>query len=93
MAQNLKINITAKDKTQQAFQGVRGKLKGLKDSIFSVQGALVGLGGGLAIRSIVGTGRSIEDLQVRLKQLLVQQRRVQKLLMLWQSLPQEFHFH
>ena len=69
MAQNLKINITAKDKTQQAFQGVRGKLKGLKDSIFSVQGALVGLGGGLAIRSIVGTGRSIEDLQVRLKQL------------------------
>ena len=69
MAQNLKINITAKDKTQQAFQGVRGKLKGLKDSIFSVQGALVGLGGGLAIRSLVGTGRSIEDLQVRLKQL------------------------
>jgi hypothetical protein len=69
MAQNLKINITAKDKTQQAFQGVRGRLKGLKDSIFSVQGALVGLGGGLAIRSIVGTGRSIEDLQVRLKQL------------------------
>ena len=69
MAQNLKINITAKDKTKQAFQGVRGRLKGLKDSIFSVQGALVGLGGGLAIRSIVGTGRSIEDLQVRLKQL------------------------
>ena len=69
MAQNLKINITAKDKTQQAFQGVRGRLKGLKDSIFSVQGALVGLGGGLAIRSIVGTGRSVEDLQVRLKQL------------------------
>ncbi len=69
MAQNLKINITAKDKTQQAFQGVRSRLKGLKDSIFSVQGALVGLGGGLAIRSIVGTGRSIEDLQVRLKQL------------------------
>ena len=31
-----KINITAKDKTQQAFQGVRGKLRGLKDSIFSV---------------------------------------------------------
>ena len=69
MAQNLKINIVAKDKTQQAFQGVRGKLKGLKDSIFSVQGALVTLGGGLAVRSIIGTGRSIEDLNVRLKQL------------------------
>ena len=69
MAQNLKINIVAKDKTQQAFSGVRGKLKGLKDSIFSVQGALVSLGGGLAVRAIVGTGRSIEDLNVRLKQL------------------------
>ena len=69
MAQNLKINITAQDKTKQALTGVRGRLAGLKKAIFSVQGALVALGGGLAIRSIVGTGRSIEDLNVRLKQL------------------------
>ena len=69
MAQNLKINITAQDKTKQALSGVRGRLAGLKRAIFSVQGALVALGGGLAIRSIVGTGRSIEDLNVRLKQL------------------------
>jgi len=69
MAQNLKINITAQDKTKQALSGVRGRLAGLKRAVFSVQGALVALGGGLAIRSIIGTGRSIEDLQVRLKQL------------------------
>jgi hypothetical protein len=69
MAQNLKINITAQDKTKQALSGVRGRLAGLKRAIFSVQGALVALGGGLAIRSIIGTGRSIEDLNVRLKQL------------------------
>lgn len=69
MAQNLKINITAQDKTKQALSGVRGRLAGLKRAIFSVQGALVALGGGLAVRAIVGTGRSIEDLNVRLKQL------------------------
>tara|TARA_R110000822_G_scaffold13544_10_gene48099 strand:+ start:1272 stop:2861 length:1590 start_codon:yes stop_codon:yes gene_type:complete len=69
MAQNLKINITAQDKTKQALSGVRGRLAGLKKAIFSVQGALVAIGGGLAIKSIIGTGRSIEDLQVRLKQL------------------------
>ena len=69
MAQDLKINILAKDKTRQAFTGIRGRLAGLKSAVLSVQGALVGIGGGLAIRSIVGTGRSVEDLNVRLKQL------------------------
>ena len=69
MAQNLKINITAQDRTKKALGDVRGRLAGLKRAIFSVQGALVALGGGLAIRSIIGTGRSIEDLNVRLKQL------------------------
>ena len=31
MAQNLKINITAQDKTKQALTGVRGRLAGLND--------------------------------------------------------------
>ena len=69
MAQNLKINILAKDKTKQAFQGIRGKLAGLKNAVMSVQGALVGIGAGLVIKSFVDTGRQVEDLQVRLKQL------------------------
>jgi len=69
MAQNLKINITAQDKTKQALTGVRGRLAGLKRSLISVQGALIAIGGGLAIKSVIGTGRSIEDLNVRLKQL------------------------
>ena len=37
--------------------------------MFSLKGAFVGLGAGLVIKSFVNTGRSIEDLQVRLKQL------------------------
>ena len=81
MAQNLKINITAQDKTKQALTGVRGRLAGLKRSLISVQGALIAIGGGLAIRSVVGTGRSIEDLNVRLKQLFGSTQEGAKLLM------------
>jgi len=69
MAQNLKINILAQDKTKQAFNGIRGRLDKLKNAVFSVRGALIGVGAGLVIKSFVNTGRSVEDLQVRLKQL------------------------
>ena len=69
MAQNLKINILAQDKTKQAFDGIRGKLAGLSRAVFSLKGALAGIGTGLVVKSFVATGRSIEDLQVRLKQL------------------------
>ena len=69
MAQNLKINILAKDKTKQAFNGIRGRLQKLKDSVISVKGALVGIGAGIVIKQFVDVGRTVEDLQVRLKQL------------------------
>ena len=69
MAQNLKINILAQDKTKQAFNGIRGRLAGLKNAVFSLKGAFLTLGAGLAVKSFVSTGRSVEDLQVRLKQL------------------------
>jgi hypothetical protein len=69
MAQNLKINILAKDKTKQAFNGIKGRLQKLKDSVISVKGAIVGVGAGLVIKSFVNVGKSVEDLQVRLKQL------------------------
>ena len=69
MAQNLKINILAQDKTKQAFNGIRGRLAGLKNAVLSVKGALVGIGAGLVIKQFVDVGRTVEDLQVRLKQL------------------------
>ena len=61
------IDIIAKDKSKQALKGVRGSLDGIKKSIFNVRNAFIGLGTGLAIRSIVNTGKEIEGLQVRLK--------------------------
>ena len=69
MAQNLKINILAQDKTKQAFNGIKGRLAGLKNAVLSVKGALVGIGAGIVVKQFVDVGRQVEDLQVRLKQL------------------------
>ena len=57
MAQNLVLNILAKDKTRQAFAGVRSGLANLKSAVFSVQSALVGIGGGLVVKSILDVDR------------------------------------
>jgi len=67
MAQKLQIDIVAKDKSTQALQGVRGGLDRVKGAVFNLQNAFIGLGAGLAIRSLVNTGKQIEGLQVRLK--------------------------
>jgi len=70
MAQNLVINILAKDKTKQAFGVLKTRLGALKRSVFSVQSALVGLGAGLVVRNLVSTGKELENLRTRLKFLL-----------------------
>lgn len=62
---NLKINILANDKTKAALTSVQAGLGRLRASIFSIQGALVGIGGGLAIRSLVNVGSEVENLGVR----------------------------
>jgi hypothetical protein len=41
MAQNLNINITARDRTKQAFNGIRGGLSSLKNAVFSLQKVLL----------------------------------------------------
>ena len=65
MAQNLVLNILAKDKTKQAFNGVRAGLTNLRSAVFSVQSAIVGIGGGLAIKSILNVGSTVEQLRLR----------------------------
>ena len=65
MAQNLVLNILARDKTKQAFNGIRAGLSNLRASIFSVQSALIGIGGGLVVRSFVNVGREVEELGIR----------------------------
>jgi hypothetical protein len=65
MAQNLVLNILARDKTKQAFNGIRAGLSNLRASIFSVQSALIGIGGGLIVRSFINVGSQVEDLGIR----------------------------
>ena len=65
--QRLNIDIVAKDKSKQALNGVQGSLSKVKSAVFNLQNAFIGLGAGLAIRSLINTGKQIEGLQVRLK--------------------------
>ena len=65
--QKLNIDIVAKDRSKQALRGLQGSLGRLKQSVFNLRNAFIGIGAGLVIRSIVNTGKQIESLQVRLK--------------------------
>ena len=59
--------ITGANRAKKAIQGI-GKVAGsIKKQIFSLQGALVGLGSGLAIKSAITYGSEIENLRIRLK--------------------------
>ena len=67
MAQRLKIDIVAKDKSTQALNNVQSNLSKVKGAIFNLQNAFIGLGAGLALRSLINTGKEVEGLKVRLK--------------------------
>ena len=61
------IDIIAKDKTRQAMSSATKGVDGLKSSVFNLKNALVGLGAGVAIKSFIDVGKSVESLQIRLK--------------------------
>jgi hypothetical protein len=65
MAQNLVLNILARDKTKQAFNGIRAGLSNLRSAVFSVQSALIGIGAGLVVRQFVKVGSEVENLGIR----------------------------
>ena len=68
MARNkLRFDIDAKDRTKQAFSRIRGSLNSIKKSIFSVKGALLGLGAGMVAKSFIKTATDVENLQLRFK--------------------------
>jgi 3-methyladenine DNA glycosylase Tag len=67
MTKQLNIDIIARDKTKQALTGVQSRLNQVKSSVFSLRGALVGLGAGAVIRSFVNVGKEVESLQIRFK--------------------------
>jgi len=68
--QRLNIDIIANDKTKQAFGNLQKGLGRLKQSVFNLKNAFIGLGAGLVVRNLVTTGKEIENLRTRLKFLL-----------------------
>ena len=67
MTKKLLIDIIANDKTKKALTGVQKNLGNVKRSVFSLKGALVGLGAGAIVKSFVDVGKEVESLQVRFK--------------------------
>ena len=68
MARNkLRFDIDAKDRTKAAFSRIRGSLGRLRKSVFSVLGALLGLGAGMVARTFIKTAMDVENLQLRFK--------------------------
>ena len=72
------IDIIAKDKTRQAMRSATVGLNNLKQSVFNLQNALVGIGGALVAKSFLDTARETERLQVRFKFLFADVREGEK---------------
>ena len=64
------IDIIAKDKTRMAMQSATKGVDGLKQSVFNLKNALVGIGAGLVVKSFIDVGKQVESLQIRLKFLI-----------------------
>lgn len=67
MAKNLLINIIASDQSAAALRGVQKNLSNVKNTVFSLKGALVGLGAGAILKSFIDVGKEIESLNIRFK--------------------------
>jgi len=67
--QKLNIDIVAKDRSKQALNGVQKSLGRLKNSVFNLRNAFIGLGAGLVLKGIVNAGMQIEELGVQLEAL------------------------
>ena len=65
-ANDVNIRIKAVDDTDKAFRSVKSSLGGLKNAVFSVQGAIAGIIGGATIGTIVQANRSFQSLQASL---------------------------
>lgn len=66
MSKQLYIDIIARNKSLAAFRQVQNSTEKTKQSILSLKNALVALGAGAAIKSIIGTTARFEDLRTSL---------------------------
>ena len=59
--------VTGANRAKRAITGIGESARGVKNRIMSMQGALLGLGAGALVKSIITTASEVESLQVRLK--------------------------
>jgi hypothetical protein len=78
--QKLNIDIVARDKSKQALNNVQGNLSKVKQSVFNLRNAFIGLGAGVVIKGFVDAGIQIENLGVQLKALFGSAREGKKAL-------------
>jgi hypothetical protein len=69
MAEQLNIDIIARDKSKQALNSVQGNISKLKTSVFNLRNALIGIGAGAVVKGFVDAGIQVENLGVQLKTL------------------------
>ena len=67
--QRLNIDIVAKDRTREALGKVQTNLQKVKQSVFNLRNAFIGLGAGVVIKGFVDAGIQIENLEVQLNAL------------------------
>jgi hypothetical protein len=67
MTKKMLIDIIANDKTKKGLTNVQNRLGKVKSAVFSLKGALIGLGAGAVIKSFVDVGKEVESLQIRFK--------------------------
>ena len=60
------VEILGKDKTSQAFKQVTGNVDKAKQSVLTLKNAIVALGTGVAVRSIINTTARFQDLRTAL---------------------------
>ena len=68
----------ATKRMEKSFGDVRKKIGGLGSAIFSLKGALVGLGVGAGIKSLIDVGSEVESLQIRFETLFGSAKEGQK---------------
>lgn len=59
--------VTGANRAKRAITGIGNSARNVKNRIMSMQGALLGLGAGAILKSIITTASSVESLRVRLK--------------------------
>jgi hypothetical protein len=65
--ERLRIRLDAVDNTKKAFNSLKGNTDSAKTSLLNLKNVLIGLGAGVAFRSIVNAGKQIEGLGLRFK--------------------------